>query len=625
MDSTQTTLVETAASRETSPSAVSVDPITVEVVRNRLDVIADEMEMTLLKSSYSSIVKEALDASAAIFDRDARTLAQAASLPAQLGMLMSATRRIRQVFPDEEMAEGDVYIMNDPYHGGTHLPDICLLVPVFFEGTLVALSGSLSHHQDVGGKTPGSTPPDAQEIFAEGLRIPPMKLYDRGRPNTTLFDLIALNVRTPDLALGDLRAQIACANVGARRIRQLYAEYGYETVGACIEELMNYAERMTRARLAEMPDGVYAFHDYVDDAGALHDRPVKIQVTLTLKGSDLTVDFTGSDPAVPTAINSVPASTNAMIYYVLRAVTDPRLPNNEGCYRPLKMILPEGSIVNPLPPHAVSCRTITCKRIVDALLGAFAQIVPHKVHAACNGQLAALILGGIDPLTGKSWVTNCGCPTAGGQGARPTKDGIDVIDTDMSNLMNQPVEATEMESPLRIHCIRLWTDSGGAGRYRGGLGSESEVELLRGTAIASHRRDRQKMGPWGLFGGLAAPPCRTILHPPQGPQRDVHSKEVLTIAPGSRFLVRTTGGGGYGDPLERPVAWVVEDVLDGRVSAGAARERYGVVLSVDGRQVDHAATEALRAAMAAERGQITWAFDRGPEFTQQTGEPSRQL
>jgi N-methylhydantoinase B len=624
VDRTRGPVAEPIAGASRGGRPIGVDPITVEVVRNRLDVIADEMELTLLKSSYSSIVKEALDASAAIFDRDARTLAQAASLPAQLGMLMSATRRIRQVFADADMAEGDIYIMNDPYHGGTHLPDIVVLMPVFFEGTLVALSGSLSHHQDVGGKAPGSTPPDAQEIFAEGLRIPPMKLYDRGRPNATLLDLLALNVRTPDLALGDLRAQIACATVGARRIRQLYAEYGYATVGACIEELMNYAERMTRARLAEMPDGVYTFHDYVDDAGALHDRPVKIQVTLTLAGSDLTVDFTGSDPAVPTAINSVPASTNAMIYYVLRAVTDPRLPNNEGCYRPLTIILPEGSIVNPRPPHAVSCRTITCKRIVDALLGAFAQIVPHKVHAACNGQLAALILGGIDPRNGRSWVTNCGCPTAGGQGARPTKDGIDVIDTDMSNLMNQPVEATEMESPLRIHHIRLWTDSGGAGRTRGGLGADSEVELLRGTAIASHRRDRQKMGPWGLFGGLAGPPCRTVLRRPDGGERRLHSKEVLNVEAGARLTVQTTGGGGYGDPLERPAAWVLDDVLDGRVSAGAAREQYGVVLAADGEAVDEAATRALRAAKAAARGRITWVFDRGPEFTEQTGEPARQ-
>jgi N-methylhydantoinase B len=600
-----------------------VDPITLEVVRNRLDNIADEMEMTLLKSAFSSIIKEALDASAAIFDSQGRTLAQAASLPAQLGMLMEAVAQITRNYPEEEMFEGDVFILNDPYEGGTHLPDISVITPVFYKGKRVAFSASLGHHQDVGGKTPGSTPPDATELFAEGLIIPPLKLYEKGKANETLITMIKRNVRLTDVTMGDLRAQIACANVGGRRIVTLIDEYGVDTITAAMGELMDHSETLTRKCIEEMKDGTYSFYDYIDDDGIVLHEPVKIMVTVTIKGSNMHFDFSGSSPQARGPINSVPSSTKAMVYYIVRSVTDPTIPNNDGCYRPVTTHLPLGSIVNPRPPGACGCRTISIKRIVDVLIGSLVKAIPDKVHAASNGQLTACVMGGVDTETGKPYVFLSGVPTAGGMGARPNKDGIDVIDTDLSNLMNQPVEATEMDFPIRLYKTRLWCDSGGAGKYRGGLGYEAEYELLRGEATLSHRRDRHDFAPWGLFGGKAAPPCRTTLYGKGGRVEELPSKIVTGMEAGDRLHVFTTGGGGYGNPLERDPEMVLEDVLENRVSREAAYEVYGVVFDEEGKAVDFSGTEARRKELAEQMGPITWVFDRGKEYEQKTGEPSK--
>ena len=589
-----------------------IDPITLEVIRNRLDVIADEMETTLLRSAFSPIIREAADASAAIFDSRGQTLAQAAALPAHLGMLLPAVGVILERFPPASMAPGDLYILNDPFDGGTHLPDIAVAMPVFVDGEVVALSASLAHHQDVGGKTPGSTPPDATEIFAEGLIIPPLKLHDAGEPNRTLLDLIARNVRVPDMVLGDIDAQISCVRIGARRLVALVESYALPVVRQAFEDLLDLAERMTRASIAVIPDGTYRFHDYVDGDGFPGEWPIRIEAAVTVAGSEVAVDFTGTAPQARNSINSVPSSTMAIVYYTVRTISDPAIPNNHGCYRPIRAVLPPGTVVNPRRPAAVSVRTVTIKRVVDVLLGCFAQVIPERVHAASNGQLTSMKLGGLDPRTGRVYVVNAGIPTAGGMGARPVKDGIDVIDTDLSNMMSPPVEATEQGYPVRLHHIRLWTDSGGAGRYRGGLGYEAEWELLRGEATLSQRRDRHLLPPWGLLGGLPAPVCRTQLLPAAGGVTEVPSKQVLRLSAGDRVRVLTTGGGGYGDPLGRDPAAVRDDVLDRRVSRDAAESVYGVVMSDSG-AVDAEATAALRQRLAAGRGEPPL-VDRGAEY-----------
>jgi len=607
-------------------STVTTDPITLEVIRNRLDVIADEMEMTLLKSAFSPVIKEALDASAALFDREGRTLAQAAALPAQLGMIITAVNRLVEIFPSDTLVPGDVLILNDPYDGGTHLPDITIVEPVFFEGQVVALSASLAHHQDIGGKTPGSTPPDATEIFAEGLIIPPLKLYSAGEPNTTLFEIMRRNSRTPEALLGDIDAQIACNRVGARGLLRLCADYGAERFLQASRELMDYAEQLTRQAIERIPDGVYAFHDYVDYDGVELGKPVKIAATVTVDGSDIIVDFSGSDSQARGAINSVPSSTRAAVCYVVRAITDPDIPNNDGCFRPVRIVFPERSVVNPSKPAAVSVRTITIKRIVDVLLGCFAQALPERIHAASCGQLALMVLGGIDPRNNRAYVTWQGLPTAGGMGARPTKDGIDVIDTDVTNLMNEPVEATEMDYPVRVHHIRLWPDSGGAGQYRGGLGFQARTELLRGDATLVVRRDRHDFAPWGLRGGQPAQLSRVVQTHRDGSQTNLPSKIVVPVATGETLDIFTGGGAGFGDPLERAPEAVLADVLDGRVTREAAERDYGVILTEqDGATaVDQEATNQHRAELRVARGPIDWIFDRGEAYERATGQPARQ-
>jgi N-methylhydantoinase B len=588
-------------SAETVPMAtVEVDPITLEVIRNRLDVIAEEMEIVLLKAAHSAIVKEALDASAAIFDARGRTMAQAAAIPAHLGMLVTSVRRIVEDFEREPPAPGDAYIVNDPYDGGTHLPDVTIVVPVFHEGTLVALSASMAHHQDIGGKSPGSTPPDAGEIFAEGLRIPLLKLYREGVPNQTFFALLRANVRLPEMFEGDLGAQLAACHTGARLLRGLVAELGVTTVEAAIDQLLDYAERLTRIEIEKIPDGEYSFVDYLDDDG-MGSAPIAIAAKVTISGSDFHVDFTGSHPQVRGGLNCVVSSTMCAVYYVIRAITDATIPNNEGCYRPITAYLPPGTIVNALPPAPVGARTVTFKRIADVLFGALAPAIPDKVIAASSGQANIMYVGGVDPATGESYVGYIAVPWAGGMGARSDQDGLDVIETDLTNSLNYPTEAAEGDLPMRLRWVRLWTDSGGAGRYRGGLGYEAEVEWLRGDGTLSVRRDRHRTGPWGLFGGQAAPPCRTLLIHPDGSEEAIPSKKVLTIGEGDVMRVWTSGGGGYGDPLGRPAEVVHDDVLDSRVSVAAAARDYGVVVDPDG-SLDLAATETLRARLRAERG-----------------------
>ena len=600
--------------------ATVVDPITLEVIRSRLDVIAEEMQTTLLRSAFSPIIREAADASAAIFDIQGQTLAQAAALPAHLGMLLPAVQSILARFPVATMQPGDLYILNDPFDGGTHLPDIAVVMPVFIDGEIVALTASLAHHQDVGGKTPGSTPPDATEIFAEGLIIPPLKLHDRGEPNRTLLSLIERNVRIPYIVLGDIDAQISCVRTGARRITELVRTYSLPVLRQSFADLLDLAERMTRASILAIPDGVYRFHDYVDGDGFDGERPLRIAAGVTVSGSNIHVDFTGTDGQARNSINSVPSSTMAIVYYIVRAITDPAIPNNHGCYRVIDATLPPGTLVNPRKPAAVSVRTVTIKRVVDVLLGCFAQAIPERIHAASNGQLTSMKIGGRDPRSGRTYVVNAGVPTAGGMGARPTKDGIDVIDTDLSNMMSPPVEATEQDYPIRLHSIRLWTDSGGAGRWRGGLGYVADWELLRGEATLSQRRDRHLLPPWGLLGGHPAPVCRTQHIKASAEVIEVKSKEVLYLRAGDRLLIHTTGGAGYGDPLARDPERVREDVLERRVSRECAATDYGVALTGDN-EVDEEATNRLRARRSDEQG--VKLVDRGAEYERVFGR-SRQ-
>ena len=570
----------------------AIDLISLEVIRNRLTAIADEMESTLLRSSFSPIMKESLDGSAAIFDARGNTIAQASAIPIHLGSLIPAVRKVIEVFAGG-IEDGDVFILNDPYQGGTHLPDVNIVAPVFVGGRCIAFTASIAHKQDMGGKTPGSTPPDATEIFAEGLVIPPLKLYRAGVRSEDILAMIASNVRLPDGVVGDIEAQVACGKIGQRRVQELAGEVGVEELVTAFDVLQDHAEKMTLDVLSRAPRTPFEFTDYLDDNGIDAHQPVKITVRLSFDDTGVLVDFTGTDPQAKGAINCVPSSTSAAVYYAIRAVCVPDAPANEGVHRAIRIVMPEGTIVNARFPAPVAARTITVRRLVSVMMGALAQAFPGKVPAASDGQSNYIYVGGVDPEAGKRYVTMLGVPTSGGTGGRPTKDGIDVVSSDVSNVVRYPVEAFETDAPFRVRFLKLWTDSGGAGKYRGGLGYHAEIEMLRGEAVMTHRRDRHDFAPWGLEGGKPAPKCVTLLHRADGTTQSMPSKFITKIHAGDRVELFTSGGGGYGDPLARAVEAVAEDVRNRRVSRESARADYGVVLDERGR-VDAAATARLR-------------------------------
>ena len=385
----------------------TLDPITVEVVRNKLDGIANEMESTLLRSSFSPIVKEGLDASASLFTIEGETLAQAIAVPIHLATLIPCVQRFLATFPRQTMCEGDLYIMNDPYLGGTHLPDIAVVAPIFHRGQPIALSAAMTHHQDVGGMSPGSVPTTATEIFQEGIRIPPLKLHDAGEPNRTLLDLLELNVRIPETFIGDLNAQIAACRIGARRVGEIAHRYGADTFQAIGTELMRRSEVLTRAAISQVPDGTYRYVDYLDNDGIDLDTPVRIEVAVSVRGDEVHIDFAGSSDQVRGPFNCVPSGSYAAAYFALHALTDPEIPTNGGCFRPITLSLPEGSIVNPRSPAPVNSRTATIKRITGCIIGALREAMPdarpptQPVSCWCSPSAAS---AATDPAT--SWANS---------------------------------------------------------------------------------------------------------------------------------------------------------------------------------------------------------------------------
>nr|ARR75631.1 5-oxoprolinase [uncultured bacterium] len=497
----------------------------------------------------------------------------------------------------------------DPYDGGTHLPDITVAVPVVADGRTVALSCTMCHHQDVGGRTPGSVPTDATELYQEGVIIPPTQLFRAGVLDENLLALLCRNVRIPEGFTGDLMAQVAAGRLGGLRLGELFTRYGTDVVLGYIDELFTRAEILTRRQIEAIPDGTYTFTDYLDNDGIDLDQPVKLAVAVTVRGSSLIFDFTGTSAQVRGPFNSVPASTLSAVYYAVRAISDPTIPNNGGCFRALEAILPSGSLVNPRPPAPVSCRTATIKRIADTILGALVKALPDRMPAANSGTLLVMAFGGADPETGRLFVASE--LAAGGMGARPQKDGIDCIETDVSNCMNIPVEALEMNFPLRIRRTGLWTDSTGAGKFRGGLGLEKVFEATTTAVTVSHRGERFSTAPWGLFGGQPARYGQAFVVRKNGNREAVASKQMLTLQPGDQLWEYIAGGAGYGDPLERDPELVLADVRDRKVSPELAKADYGVVLLANDMAVDYRETQACRAALRRTRGPIKWVFDHG--------------
>jgi N-methylhydantoinase B/oxoprolinase/acetone carboxylase alpha subunit len=549
---------------QTDFSAAKLDPITVEVTRHKLEGIANEMQSTLLRSSFSPIVKEGLDASAGLFTADGQTLAQSCSIPIHLATLIPALARIIKDFPAAEMQPDDTYVLNDPYCGGTHLPDIAVIQPIFANGRIIAFSAAMTHHQDMGGLAAGSVPTTATELFQEGLRIPPLKFRDRGVVNKTLEAMIRQNVRIPDTVMGDIHAQVSACSIGARRVAELAGKMGDNALTTIFHELLDRSEVMTRHELRNIPEGTYRAVDWLDNDGVELDRPIRIEVAVTIKDGAMHVDFTGTNKQVRGPLNCVPSGSLAAACYAIRALTDPKIPTNGGCFRPISLHLPEGSIVNPREPAPVNARASTIKRITGTIIGALAEVMPGRIPAHSAGQMVIVAFGG-RLASGKPFVT--GDLIAGGSGAARGSDGVDVIETDATNCMNLPAEAAEMETPIRLNRVALRPGSGGDGEHRGGLGTIREYEVLVDDVAFTHRGERHYSAAQGLFGGKEGMKSRSVIHRADGTVEEIPSKIVTRLRKGDRVVIETAGGGGYGDTAKRAQAARAADVADGKVIA----------------------------------------------------------
>ncbi len=545
-------------------SASQLDPVTVEVTRHKLEGIANEMQSTLLRSSFSPIVKEGLDASAGLFTVDGQTLAQACAIPIHLATLIPVLRKIIETFPPDRMHPDDTFLLNDPYTGGTHLPDIALVQPIMHQGRLIAFSAAMTHHQDVGGMSAGSVPTNATEIYQEGLRLPPLKLRDAGVMNETLVAIIRQNVRIPDTVMGDINAQLAACRIGARRVGELAERHGHNALSAIFAELLQRSETMTRQALARIPPGTYRYVDWLDNDGIELDRPIRIEVAVTLRDASIHIDFTGTSPQVRGPMNCVPSGSLAAACFAIRALTDPAIPTNAGCFRPISLHLPEGSLVNPREPAPVNARTSTIKRIAGAIISALAEVLPDKVPAPSAGEMLMVAFGGRQPR-GENFVT--GDLIASGSGASAHADGVDVIETDATNCMNLPAEAMEMETPLRLHRVALRPGSGGGGKYRGGQGTIREYEALVDDVTFTHRGERHFSAARGVFGGGDGARAQSVIVRRDGTVEEIPSKVVTRLMAGDRVIVQTAGGAGYGDPRARDPDAVAADIADGKTAA----------------------------------------------------------
>ena len=538
-------------------SKKQVDPILLEVMKSMLAAVAEEMGATLGRTAYSPNIKERRDYSCAVFDARGDMVAQAAHIPVHLGAMPLSVAAALERFG--HLDEGDMVVLNDPYFGGSHLPDITMVSPVYLEGRLLGYVASRAHHADVGGMAPGSMPL-AREIYQEGLIIPPVKIQVRGRVQDAVLDLITRNSRTPQERLGDLAAQIAAQRIGIRRLRELAHRYTPDTLTEYMGHLQDYAERVMRGLIRRIPDGEYAFTDYLDDDGfGAYDIPIR--VTVRVQDDQMEVDFTGTAPQVTGGVNAVRSVTLSAVFYVLRCLLqDDQVPTNAGIFRPVKVTLPEGSLVHARFPAAVAAGNVeTSQRIVDAVLGALAQALPQVVPAASQGTMNNLTIGGVDPRTGERFAYYE--TIAGGMGASPTGDGLSAVQVHMTNTPHTPVEALEYAYPLRVTRYEVRRGSGGAGRHRGGDGVVREVELLA-DATVTLLTERRRHAPYGLYGGEPGAPGENLYLPAAGedlppPLASLPRRGEAVVLPGkisfmgkrgARVRVATPGGGGWGKP-----------------------------------------------------------------------------
>jgi N-methylhydantoinase B len=542
--------------------SVSLDPIIIEVIDNAFVSLVEEMGEALVKASYSTNIKERRDCSTALFDAQGRTLAQAEHIPIHLGSLLGIVEEILVRYPKDQIRAGDMFTGNDPYAGGgTHLPDIVVVSPVFVDEQLMAFVSNLAHHADFMDR-------GHAHIFQEGLRIPPIRIFKEDVLQNDVLELILYNCQVPDERRGDFQAQFAANKLGIRRFLELCLHHGAEIIAATGNATLDYTERKTRAAISQIPDGLYSFSDRFDSPDLT--EILELRVKIEILGDEMILDFSDNPPQGRHGLNMVWTALLATVYYALKTVVDPSIRPNAGFYRPITVTAPPGSIMNCSAPAAVEARTQTCQRVVDLIHGALAQAIPEQVTAAHNGANTAIHFGGIHPRTNRyyTYLETLG----GGFGARATKDGLDGVQAHVTNTSNLPIEALEQEYPLMIERYELVNDSGGSGKWQGGLGLLREVRVMETECDFSFSGTRLKTAPWGLFGGRKGSKAEVTIK--RAPDRTPPDRDTLLL-PGDSVIVQTAGSGGYGRPEERPRELVERDLREGKISAKTAQEIYG--------------------------------------------------
>jgi N-methylhydantoinase B len=562
-------------------AAIKTDPVALEILGNALRSIADEMFVALMKSAYSTNIKERHDHSTAIMDAEGRLIAQAhASLPIHISSMSGLMHHLLGKFGGR-IEPGDLFVANDPYEaGGTHLPDVNIALPVFHDGQLIAFVCDIAHHADIGGMVPGSMAGGMSEIYQEGLRIPVVRLFRRGELQTDIMDLLLLNARVPEERRGDYVAQIAAARLGARRLAEVIAHHGAGAVTQAFTDILTVTGARMRAAFSAVPEGVYTFDDVMDDDGmGTRDMPIRLRVTRT--GARMIFDFTGSSPQVKGNINVTLNATIATVVYAMKALLDPDVPNTESVIGAVEVVAEPGSIVSSTFPAPVAARMHTCQRIADAVIGALSVALPDRAVAAGNGANTTAVFAGVDPRTGRRYVYLE--TIGGGSGARAEADGKDGVQVHGTNTSNLPVEAIETEYPLLVEEYSLIVDSGGAGRSRGGMGIRRIVRPVGHDCTFNGAGERFVHRPWGIFGGASGGTGQFVVERADGTGLRLDNKPSgVTVAASERVVVESPGAGGYGPPDARPHDAVLADLREGRVTAAFAASFYRATDPVTG-------------------------------------------
>ena len=559
---------QTSAALAATP--VARDPFALELVKNALAALADEMALTIARTARSFVVKEALDFSTALYLADGEMIAQGTCLPFHLGAMPYAVASVRRVY-EGRIKPGDLFITNDPYDGSTHLPDIVLVKPMFRGRELIGFSSALAHMTDIGGRIPGGNASDSTELYQEGLRIPPSRLWRQGEPDDAMFRLIEKNVRVPDKVLGDVRSLIAACAIGEREMLKLCDQYGTAEFVALCRDLLDYTERFTRAEIAKLPDGTYRFVDHIDSDG-IDPGPIRFEVAVTVAGDEMVVDFDGTSPQVRGAINCVYPFTRSASLGCIRSILDLAIPNNAGYFRPITVKAPEGTIVNPRAPAAVAARGLTGVRIGDTVFGALAQIRPDMVPACGANAPEVGVSFGATGSDGRPYVYLEFL--VGSWGGGPDRDGMDACTGTLVNYANTPAELIEADLPIAVERYGFVPDTGGVGRWRGGLALERHLRFKIDRGTIQIRSDRRRHLAYGLDGGGPGAPAAATVVRADGREEDFPAKFLTTVNTGDVLKVRLSGGGGHGDPRLRDADLIRSDVQEGKITPQHARETY---------------------------------------------------